>query len=252
MEKKLLISLLIVAMCIMAFMGCDHGIFATFKPNEELFEYTCYDKGSCWVYEDSATHKIDSLLVITKPVKTVTNADYGSDITTKTFSFQYVYTSEIADVIDTFTFCPTVHGYLLYTDLGWNPEWYYTYPFPYNNKGKNFRGSYMLGYINMPSPIDDSEGKNYCITNAMPWCDKYYQSYVVGTNKYYDVKRIVTISNARDELYTGRSHFDSIVSYWARNIGVVRWEVYDSTSSSIMNLVRYDVKNLKKKEVHKK
>ena len=64
-------------------MGCDHGIFATFKPNEELFEYTCYDKGSYWIYEDSATHKIDSLVVITKPVKSVTNADYGSDVTTK-------------------------------------------------------------------------------------------------------------------------------------------------------------------------
>ena len=46
--------------------------------------------------------------------------------------------------------------------------------------------------------------------------------------------------------------FDSIVTYWAKNIGVIRYEYYDSISSSIMNLIKYDVKNLKKKEVHKK
>ena len=246
-EKKLLISLLIVTMCIMAFMGCDHGIFATFKPNEELFEYTCYDKGSYWVYEDSATHKIDSLLVITKPVKTATNAEYGSTINTKTFSFQYFYSSEIANVKDTFIFKPTVHGNLLhYTNLGWNPEWFYTNPFhSIDNKGKTFRGSYILGYINMPTPIDDSEGERLCETNALPWCKKYYQSYMVEGNEYADVKKMVATG-----MY--KYPFDSIVTYWAKNIGVIRYEYYDSISSSIMNLVRYDVKNLKKKEVHKK
>ena len=33
------------------------------------FEYTGYDKDSYWVYEDSATHGIDSIAVIKKTKK---------------------------------------------------------------------------------------------------------------------------------------------------------------------------------------
>ncbi len=251
MGKKLSISLLIVAMCIMAFMGCDHGVFRVFKPNEELFEYTCYDKGSYWVYEDSATNEIDSLVVLSKPVKVSDENAYGEyNSRVVTFKFQYAYSNISTGFIDTFSFFPNVHSDLLFIGLGWHPEWFYTNPCHYiNNRGEHPLGSHILAYINMPSPIDNTDGESLCKTNGLPWYRKYYQSYFIGENKYYDVKRIVTIETYK---YAYKYDFDSIVTYWAKNIGVIRYEYYDSISSSIMNLVRYDVKNLKKKEVHKK
>ena len=45
---------------------------------------------------------------------------------------------------------------------------------------------------------------------------------------------------------------DTIFVYWAKNIGVIRWECHDTTGSTIMNLVRYDVKNIKKKDLYKR
>ena len=52
--------------------------------------------------------------------------------------------------------------------------------------------------------------------------------------------------------YEPRLAFDSIITYWAKNIGIIKWECYDTIGSTIMNLKRYDVKNIKKKELYKR
>jgi hypothetical protein len=249
MKKNVFISLLVVAMSVM-FISCDRGPFSVFKPNEELFEYTCYDKGSYWVYEDSATNEIDSLVVLSKPVKVSDENAYGGyHSRVVTFKFQYAYSNISTGFVDTFSFSPNVHSDLLFAGLGWHPEWFYTNPCHYiNNRGEHPLGSHILAYINMPSPIDNTDGESLCKTNGLPWYRKYYQSYIIGENKYYDVKRIVAIETYK---YAYKYDFDSIVTYWAKNIGVIRCEYYDSTSSSIMNLIKYDVKNLNKKNLKK-
>lgn len=248
MKKNILISLLVAAMGVMMFVGCD-STGATFKPNNELFEYTCYAKGSYWVYEDSATHGIDSISVITDPQKSISDDHRnGSSSSVKTFLYQFSYINYENLVNDTILFEPTVHGNLLGSNrVGNCAEDCYIYPI--RPHGKYTRTAFALTYINLREPVNDSNNTLYFEDFYIPRYEKKYQSLIIANNKYNDVKKIII--KDRLKMLEANFLFDSIISYWARNIGVIRWECYDSIGSTIMNLVRYDVKNIKKKDLYK-
>ena len=239
MKTKFFISLLVVAMSVM-FISCDRGPFSVFKPNEELFEYTCYDKGSYWVYEDSATHETDSIAVITKPEKAVSSDNRsGTASKVKTFKYKYNYVNNNKSISDTISFEPTIYGNMHSTGFYSNfPEDYYLFPrYPY---GKTVRSAYALTYINLRNPVNDTNNMVY-----YPHHNKFYQSLEIGANRFNLVKRFVI----KDNIKFG-PRFDSVITYWAKNIGVIRCECYDSSGAAIMNLIRYDVKNVKKKELY--
>lgn len=247
MKKNIFISLLIGMMGVIAFMGCE-TTGATFKPNDELFEYTCYDKGSYWVYEDSATHEIDSIAVITEPIKEKTH-DFpcnGTGSWVKTFKQKYNYVNTTKFINDTFTYMPTIHGDFRFVNdsrYGYGDllpaDCYYSPNVETLYKIENKRIAYSLPYINTPNPSE------YVYYHCLPWYIMFYSSYYVGNKKYNNVKKFT---------YKNYSHYptDSIVAYWAKNIGVIRWECHDTIGSTIMNLVRYDAKNLKEKELYKR
>ena len=248
MKRRFIISLLVGIIVAIAFMGCDStGVI--FKPNDELFDYTCYAKGSYWVYEDSATHRTDSIAVITEPQKSISDDHrHGSSSSVKTFHYQYKYINNENHVNDTILFEPTVHGDLLGSGrVGDCPEDCYLSPIrPY---GKYTRSAFALTYINLREPVIDSNNTLYFEDFYIPRYEKKYQSLIITNSKYNDVKKIII--KDRLKMLEANFLFDSIISYWAKNIGVIRWECYDSTGSTIMNLVRYDVKNLKRKDLKK-
>lgn len=249
MGKKFSILLLVTATCMMVQTGCD-STGATFRPNDELFEYTCYAKGSYWVYEDSATHGIDSIAVITEPQKSISDDHrHGSSSSVKTFCYQYNYTNCENSVNDTILFETTVHGDLLGSGrVGDRPEDCYLYPI--RPHGKYTRSAFALTYINLQEPVNDCNNILYFEDFYVPRYDKKYQSLIIANNKYNDVKKIII--KDRQKMLEENFLFDSIISYWAKNIGVIRWECHDTTGSTIMNLVRYDVKNIKKKDLYKR
>ena len=254
MKKNVLISLLVAAMGGM-FISCDHGIFATFKPNEELFEYTCYDKGSYWVYEDSATHGIDSISVITEPQKDKTNDEpsNGSDSWVKTFSNLYNYVNHNRFINDTFLYMPTIYGNflsendsrhgsgdLMPADCYYSPNVETMTMWKCDN---NIRIAYAFLYNNMPKPTEyDSYYRKW---RNFPCYIDFSPHYSIDNKDYKDVKKFMY---EEVEFYP---NVDTIFVYWAKNIGVIRWECHDSTGCTIMNLVRYNAKNVKKKELYK-
>ena len=232
-------------MGVVALSGCE-STGATFRPNDELFEYTCYAKGSYWVYEDSATHGIDSIVVITKPEKSISSEliqGQGSRSRVKTFNYQYNYINRDKAINDTILFEPTVQGDLN-RSIGDCPDICYIFP-PYPN-GKCARSAFALTYINLPNPLNDDIW--FFETSQIPRFVRYYESLNIGANIYNCVKKI-TIKGKGIKI---GPEFDSVITYWAKNIGVIRCECYEPTGSKIMNLVRYNVKNVKKKELYKR
>ena len=149
---------------------------------------------------------------------------------------------------DTFTYMPTVHGDFRYAkdsrfgDGNLKPEdCYYSPNVETIWKIENNRIAYALPYVNTPNPSE------YECNYALPWYTKFYSTYFVGNKEYNDVKKFVY------ENYSySKGTKDSIVAYWAKNIGVIRWECHDTIGSTIMNLVRYNAKNVKKNELHKR
>ena len=160
MKRIFVISLLVGIIVVIALMGCDStGVI--FKPNDELFDYTCYAKGSYWVYEDSATHRTDSIAVITEPQKSISDDHrHGSSSSVKTFHYQYNYINNENHVNDTILFEPTVHGDLLGSGrVGDCPEDCYLYPI--RPHGKSSRTAFALTYINLREPVIDSNNTLY-------------------------------------------------------------------------------------------
>lgn len=252
MKKLVLISILVVAMGVIAFSGCD-STGATFRPNDELFEYTCYAKGSYWVYEDSATREIDSIAVITQPKKDKTSDEpcNGTDSWVITFSNLYSYISQNRIINDTFLYMPTIYGNFLYendsrhgtgnlmpADCYYSPNVETMTLWKCDN---NIRIAYAFLYNNTPEPIKyDSYYRNW---RNFPCYIDFLPQYSIENKEYKDVKKF---------MYEEVEFFpdvDTIFVYWAKNIGVIRWECHDTTGSTIMNLVRYNVKNIKKKEL---
>ena len=62
MKRKIFISLLIGMMGVISFVGCQKNKRYTYKPDDELYEYCAFDSSSYWIYEDSVTHQIDSMV----------------------------------------------------------------------------------------------------------------------------------------------------------------------------------------------
>ena len=259
MKRTLIISLLVGMMGVMAFSGCD-STGATFRPNDELFEYTCYAKGSYWVYEDSATHEIDSLIVITEPEKTRTGDEpcHGSTSGVKTFSHKYIYVNRNNSINDTLGYMPTVHGDFRYAndsrlhkniDEGLLPEDCYYLPnvrttwITQTMEDVNARIEYAFLYNNTPKPT--LYDQYYRIYQNLPCYIAYFPSYSVGNKEYNYVKKFMYEKIS----YNQHTTIDTIYTYWAKNIGVIRWECHDSIGSTIMNLVRYDVKNIGEKDL---
>ena len=61
MKRNILLSLLIGMMGVMAFVGCRDNMY-TYTPNDNLYKFCAFDSSSYWIYEDSATHQIDSVV----------------------------------------------------------------------------------------------------------------------------------------------------------------------------------------------
>lgn len=255
MEKKFSILLLVTATCMMVQTGCD-STGATFRPNDELFEYTCYAKDSYWVYEDSTTHETDSIAVISQPKKDKTSDEpcNGSDSWVKTFSSLYIYVNHNRFIIDTFLYMPTVYGNFLsenYSRYGAGnlipADCYYSPNVKTMSMWKcdnNIRIAYAFLYNNTPEPTEyNSYYRNWI---NFPCYIDFIPHYSIDNNEYKDVKKFMY---EEVEFYP---NVDTIFVYWAKNIGVIRWECHDTTGSTIMNLVRYDVKNIKKKDLYKR
>jgi len=87
-------------------------------------------------------------------------------------------------------------------------------------------------------PYYHSLGVNVDYHGAGGVLKEIYPSFQVGSNTYYAVKKFKSYTYVYpDNMYT--------YSYWARHVGLIKHEIYDSTNNLVsnINLVKYEISN---------
>ena len=193
---------------------------ACFKPtydyvyiDQEVKDYCVFGEGSYWIYQDSITNNLDSVMLMQSLLKMV--EEHRGEWLAHNFMVEYHESKYWHYLSDTSVFLSS-------------------YPEPY------------LPIIIFNSGIQDCE-KNI-ILRISP-IDIYapssnLTSYTIGENIFNDVKILFGKDVIRREI----SGFCSAKFYWTKNIGLIRYEIYNSNDEILntYNLIKYNVKPYKK------
>ena len=244
MKKNILISLLVVAMGVIAFSGCRDNMYS-YTPNDNLYKFCAFDSSSCWIYEDSTTHQIDSV-VAQKLEKDEFITNYEREYNHgKLFTFNQTYKIINSDTTITQTIRPYV-GFAKPDDSGAGlnaDELYVIVPDPY------YGDPYTLSrlnwyYMNISIPSEDW----YAFTDDLPEgsgifkYSEHFDNITINNHTYQDVKKI-EFSNST---YINDPYYRLVISYWANGIGMIRRECHSSDSIvNVKNLIRYNVNNVR-------
>ena len=247
--KSILLLFIIVAICVILFSSCrDVNQPYVYKPNDELYEYCAFDSSSYWIYEDSATLQIDSV-VATKKIEKI-SSDTKMENTfpigkVRTFSQFY----NVININEGYYREVKIEPFVYYN----KPEWVYYIKPERSQKDLKPQELYVIAsstayqedynimflnwfYMNISTPSDI---ECYC---AYPDGHSYYKY-----SEYYDTIRIndCNYTNVKKIELTIYKN-DTIVCYWASKIGMVRWEYhsFDGITSQIKNLISYNVINV--------
>ena len=240
MKKNIFISLLVVAIVATIFSGCKlYYTQYVYKPNDELYEYCAFDSLSYWIYEDSATMEIDSVVTTNKIEKA--SSETKDNSTPIGIVHTYLQYYNIININNGYSRKVEMEPFVLYaqprfSDTDLKPQELYVIASSYY-----FQEDYNIMelnwfYMNISNP---SEIECYCIypdRHSTYKLSNFYDSICINDCTYKNVKKIeITIYEN-----------DTIVCYWASKIGMVRWEYhsFDGTTSKIKNLIRYNVVNV--------
>ena len=244
-KLKPILLLFIVAICVIIFSSCPIGIkryVYYYTPNDELYEYCAFDKSSYWLYEDSATKQIDSIVVVEfykNQYKTENVARENGGIDegyVNTFSVGLNIIKE--DTLPIYMYyAPTVdYPHPKYSDVNLNQYEYYHICIRNDL-------SYRYSYINFSSPIETEMGLERTSPidtySPSPYCFRYlafYDSYIVNGHTYRDVKKI--------EFAYKNYPSDTVICYWAKYIGLIRQEIRYDSIRSVKNIKYYNVINV--------
>jgi hypothetical protein len=169
--------------------------------NQEVKDYFTFKERSYWIYQDSVTNNIDSVVLIQSLFKFIEDdGEWGHIFMVETYESKYCHY-----LSDTSIFL----SYLL-------NFWDYRFP-----------------TISFNSGIQDVE-KNRILWFSYYNSTDYLHSYNIGENIFDNVK-IQKNTPIRDY---------STKSYWVKNIGLIRYEIYNSNDEIIntYNLIKYNVK----------
>ena len=240
MKKSILLSLLIGMMVVIVFVGCQKDNRYVYKPNDELYEYCAFDSSSYWIYEDSATHQIDSVIA-SKKIEQVTKQTTISGVRSNkgqvlTFSQCYNIVNNGGNNNKEESIEPCVYFPKLYLsdyNLGLSEsELYYIVPSSYLETKVNTLNWYYMN-ISTPSEIEYNYNDYVGYTFRYP---VHYDNIIINNHSYQNVKRIDFIFKQTNGM---------VVCYWAKNIGLARWEYHDSDSTvRVKNLIKYNVVNV--------
>jgi hypothetical protein len=181
--------------------------------DQETKDYCMFKKGSYWIYQDSVTNNIDSVLLVQSFLESAErNGEYGH-----IFIVEF-YTGELCH-------------YLSDTSMS---LFYNLHP----------SKKCCFPIIAFHSNIPDTE-KN--ITFCFSFENFAYSnliSYNIGSNIFNNVK----INWKNNILINGFVSNYHVKYYWVKNIGIIRYEIYNSNNEIVntYNLIRYNVKPYKK------
>ena len=239
MKKNIFISLLVAAIVATIFLGCKHFYKPyVYTPDDELYEYCAFDSLSYWIYEDSATQQIDSVVAQKKLRKrsSVTKLNGGYHDQVSTFSQQYEIV--INDTSYLTTIEPEVcwyHKYAEQSDYKLTSKEYYTIPLAFLHSDiYEYIQHYPFVYANIHYPSENE----YCYEIYAYKYTAFYGQYSINNKDYFDVKKIEARWSEDNDTY---------ICYWSKNVGIIRSEVHynDTTRNPIIkNLIRYNVVNV--------
>ena len=243
MKKSILISLLIGMMGGMTLSGCRDNSYDNsyvYTPNDNLYKFCAFDSSSYWVYEDSATHQIDSVVAVQKLEKgtQVTNPDTREWGNGKVFTFWQYYEIINTDnnITTTEPMIPNV-GFPKPDDSGSNlnaDELYTVLPKAYKSEYASHLNWY---YMNISVPSENKYHFDVDFPSGMFKYSEHFDNITINNQVYKDVKKI--------EYYFDYDCKHYVICFWANGIGMVRRE-YHSIDSSVYvkNLIRYNVINV--------
>ena len=240
MKKELILSLIVVAMCVILLIGCQKDNRYVYTPNDELYEYCAFDSLSYWIYEDSATLQIDSVVAIKKLSKyTDLTMESGCYPDGRVLTYKQCYNiintndnSFRSEYIEPSVYYPKPEESAF--DLR-AEELYVIMPYSGYRLGFNDFNCYYAN-IYTPSEIVYTYG-----TGIGYKYSTHYDNITINNNLYQDVKKIeFYIYPFFNEVQVT----DTIVCYWAKHIGIIRHEIHSDSIKNIRNLKYYNVKNV--------
>jgi len=187
-------------------------LHACFKPegiliDKESKDYCLFAEGSYWIYQDSATHIIDSV-VIDKPISYSFGSEPKRDPYRETYSTHISFYSQ--DSVSSILFDLTTGE--ADSDL----------KKPCLLRSYFFATMYHNGEVFEKFP-------NF---KSLPVLVKKEDSYLINGITYLNVKIF------EENMRVGKKR----ICYWAKNIGLIRTEIYKNDSVIVKNLIRYNVK----------
>jgi hypothetical protein len=235
--KKPLISIFV---CLLLFVGCDTNP-DPLKIDEESKAYCLFNEGTFWVYEDSATSQRDSVVVVSNPSKIWSRNKNHEGYEMKL----HTYTQE-----------DTLENYLLVMPeyLNWpehNPSFtcgFFSFPYLYGSNPFDWLSPkpFMQAVHFEGDPIN-FEGGGFETYRDPAYSSNvfdierevYHISYSQDNHNYFEV----IVTSLTQKLIFQDSINANTKSYWAKNIGLIRFEAETDSMHIVTKLVNYNINN---------
>ncbi len=226
------------------FVGCDTNP-DPLKIDEGSKAYCLFNEGTFWVYEDSVTSQRDSVVVVSNPVKIWSRNQNHEGYEMKLHTYTQTDTLESFLIImpmyidgssehdSSFTYAYYSVPYLLNS----NP-----FEYVYYDMGNFFRAGYLGGNIQIeceyfiysfyrdPCFSINSRIVSIRLLNSFNNYQGINTSNVnlIGLDQYFSVEDSVKHETK---------------SYWAKNIGLIRFEAETDSMHIVTKLVNYNINN---------
>ena len=200
------ILLVVLALCLFLVLPSCGDPEIEYFIDEETKSYCYFENGASYIYKDSISGTIDSIKISSNWHR----PNYAND-------YYEAYITDITDwnelVIGTATVEVT-----MFPDF---PSFGYI----------NFSNTIIITrsvFNSRDIGIEENPGSSIGVL-----CD-IYSHYQIGNNDFYDIKKFKIQSNS-----------NCYYSYWAKNVGLIRYEAYDLNDSlfKTINLIEYEINN---------
>ena len=200
-----------IFLAMLTFSGCDSWRAKVVQIDQESKDYCLFGEGSYWVYQDSVTNNTDSVLLLQSLLECKEEGgEWGHN-----FIIEYYYAN----------YCHYLSDTSISVSYRLDPS-----------------RVYFFLVIVFSSEVQNIE-KNTILIPYERFTDYYLSSYNIGENIFNNVKIFIE----KNIIIGGYLSNYSIKSYWAKHIGLIRYEIYNSDNEILntYNLIRYNVKPYK-------
>jgi hypothetical protein len=228
---------------ILIIYGCDTNP-DPLTIDEESKAYCLFDEGTYWVYEDSATQRRDSVVVVSNPDKIWSQFHNHEGYEMK---------------LHTYTPTDTLESYLIVMPgyLNWpehDPSFtcgFFSIPYIYGSNP--FQDIYNNPYYFMQSVHFEGDiNNNLEKSNFATYRDPAFRSndfdlrreeyYAIYSQYNIDYPEVIVTSLTQDIPSEDIISIKTL-SYWAKNIGLIRFEAVTDSINIVTKLVNYNINN---------